>query len=267
MQFSIEITPKTDVAVLALLPPEVREVSITFLPGADDRDVIAQAQRVREAGFEPIPHIPARSVGDRPHLQHLLTRLRTTSQIRKVLVIGGSCDPIGNYTSTLQLLQTGLFEGLQVGIAGHPEGMPHLSNEECDAVLYQKIRFARESGLELFIITQWSMNPAAVLHWLDRIQSFNTLPIYLGIPGPASLTSLMRFAAICGIRASWTSLRQQSGKLGQLLTVQTPDFLLEALGDRIDHFHVYTFGGVARTAEWLSSIMAESPQMLVGARK
>lgn len=262
--FSIEITPKTNVTVLASLPSAIREVSITFLPGAADWDVIAQAQRVRQHGFEPIPHIPARSIRDPRHLKSLLTQLRDTAQIRKVLVIGGSCAPIGDYTTTLQLLETGLFEGLQVGIAGHPEGMPHLSNDECDAVLRQKNQFAQETGLELFIITQWSMNPETVLQWCDRIQSFNTLPIYLGIPGPASLTSLMKFAAICGVRASWTGLRQQSGKLGQLLTVQTPDFMVEALQYRIDHFHVYTFGGVNRTADWLSQVTEEC-QMPVSA--
>lgn len=256
-EFSVEVTPKTSRAALLALPSSVRQVSITFLPGADERDVIAQAQRVRQAGFEPIPHLPARSIRNQAHLQTILTHLRDTAQIRQALVIGGSRDPIGDYTSTLQLLKTGLFEGLQVGIAAHPEGMPHLSDAACDAVLRQKVQFAQETGLQLFLITQWSMNPAAVHRWLDRIQSFNTFPIYLGIPGPASLTSLMKFAAICGVRASWTGLRQQSGKLGQLLTLQTPDALVEALGDRIDHFHVYTFGGISQTATWLHQAMAE----------
>ncbi|MBE9102731.1 hypothetical protein [Vacuolonema iberomarrocanum] len=265
MEFSIEITPKADVATLASLPPSVREVSITLLPGADEREAIAQAQRVRAAGFEPIPHIPARSIRNPAHLESFLTQLRTTAHIRKALVIGGSRDSIGDYTSTLQLLETGLFEGLQVGIAGHPEEMPYLSEAECDEVLRQKIQFAEKTGLELFIVTQWSMDPAAVLRWCDRIQPFNPLPIYLGIPGPASLTSLMKFAAICGVRASWTGLRQQSGKLGQLLTVQTPDFLIDALQHQVDHFHVYTFGGVNRTAEWLNQVAADPSRFVMSA--
>lgn len=263
--FSIEITPKTDVAVLSALPSSVQEISITFLPGAADWDVIAQAKRVREAGFDSIPHIPARSIRNRQHLATVLSQLRQTAQIQKCLVIGGSCNPVGDYTTTLQLLETGLFEGLQVGIAGHPEGMPHLTDADCDMVLRQKNQFAKDSGLELFIITQWSMNPQAVLKWYDRIQPFNTLPIYLGIPGPASLTSLMKFAAICGVRASWTGLRQQSDKLGQLLTIQTPDFLIEALGDRIDHFHIYTFGGISQTATWLCNLTENPPQIPIRA--
>jgi methylenetetrahydrofolate reductase (NADPH) len=249
MQFSIEVTSNT---TLVPLPSAVQEVSITYLPGADDQDIISQSQRVQALGYQPIPHIPARSMRDRAHLESFLTRLRDTVDLKKVLVIGGSRDAIGDYTSTLQLLETGLFEGLQVGIAGHPEGMPQLCDDDCDAVLYAKNQFARATGQQLFIVTQWVMRPQAVLDWLDRIQSFNTLPIYLGIPGPASVQTLMKFAGICGVRASLTGLKHQSGKLGQLLMAQTPDAIVDALHHRVDHFHLYTFGGVKQTAAWIS---------------
>ena len=249
MQFSIEVTPNTS---LVRLPSAVRDISITFLPGADDRDIVAQAARIQSLGYQPIPHIPARSIRDRAHLDSFLTRLRDTVDLKKVLVIGGSRDAIGSYTSTLQLFDTGLFEGLQVGIAGHPEGMPHLNEDECDAVLYAKNQYAKATGLQLFIVTQWTMQPQTVIQWLDRIQSFNTLPICLGIPGPASVQTLMKFAAICGVRASLTGLKYQSGKLGQLLMAQTPDAIVDALQHRVDHFHLYTFGGVKRTAAWIS---------------
>jgi len=250
MQFSIEVTPKVDVSEL---PKQVREVSITYLPGADYRDVVAQAVRLRQLGFEPIAHVPARTIRDRAHLTSYLAALKTEADIRQVLLIGGSPDrPLGPFTSTLDLLETGLFEGLRVGVAGHPEGMPVLSERECDRLLALKNQYARDTETEMFIMTQWSLDVQTIHRWLDRIASFNTLPVYLGIPGPTSPATLLKFAQICGVKTSLLGLRNQSGRLGKLLTVQTPDYLVDGLAGRIHHFHIYTFGGVKRSRDWLT---------------
>ncbi len=251
MQFSIEVTPKVDVAAL---PKQVREVSITYLPGADYRDVVAQAARLRQLGFDPIPHVPARSLRDLAHLYDYLAALRDQAQVRQVLVIGGSPDrPVGPFSSTLDLLETGLFDGLRVSVAGHPERMPVLDEEECDHILTLKNQYARDTGTDMFIMTQWTMDVATINAWLDRISAFNILPIYLGIPGPTSPAALLKFAKLCGVKTSLLGLRQQSGRLGKLLTVQTPDYLVDALEGRIQHFHLYTFGGVRPTVEWLAT--------------
>ncbi|MGF1496719.1 MAG: hypothetical protein ACFB8W_07825 [Elainellaceae cyanobacterium] len=263
MDFSLEVTPKTDAAQLAALPATVREVSITFLPGADSAEVVTQAQRVRQAGYEPIPHIPARSLRDRPHLQTFLSQLREQAQIRKVLVIGGSREPVGEYTTTLQLLETGLFKDLQVGLAGHPEGSPHLSLQQGEAVLRHKVEFAQRAGLEVFVVTQWSLNPEALINWLKSLQTFHGGSVYLGIPGPATPTALMKYATICGVKASLWGLRRQSRQLAQWMAIQTPDFLVDALQPHVQHFHVYTFGGLERTATWLHEQLALAPNPTV----
>ncbi|MEM9907320.1 MAG: methylenetetrahydrofolate reductase, partial [Cyanobacteria bacterium P01_D01_bin.44] len=234
------------------LPKTIQEVSITFLPGTDYQDVIAQAIQLRKQGFEPIPHIPARSLRSRLDLSDFMMRLRHEACIRQVLLIGGSpTEPMGPYASTLDLLDTGLFEGLRIGVAGHPEGTPQLSGDQSDQILALKNAYARDTGTEMFVVTQWSLDVDAIATWLDRIEAFNTLPIYLGIPGPTTPASLLKFARICGVKASLIGLRHQSARLGQLITVQTPDYLIDALQNRVDHFHLYTFGGIKRTREWL----------------
>lgn len=249
MQFSIEVTPKVDVSEV---PQQVREVSITYLPGADYREVVAQAVRLRQLGFEPIAHVPARTIRDRAHLTRYLTALKTEADIRQVLLIGGSPDrPLGPFTATLDLLETGLFNGLRVGVAGHPEGMPVLSERECDRLLALKNQYARDTGTEMFVMTQWSLDVQTIHRWLDRIEAFNTLPIYLGIPGPTSPATLLKFAKLCGVKTSLLGLKQQSSRLGKLLTVQTPDYLVDGLAERIHHFHIYTFGGIKRSRDWL----------------
>ncbi|MGD1861864.1 MAG: hypothetical protein ACFB0E_18070 [Leptolyngbyaceae cyanobacterium] len=255
MQFSMEVTPKADVSEM---PKSIREVSITYLPGADYRAVVAQAALLRRLGFEPIPHVPARSIRDRPHLATYLAALRHEAQICQVLIIGGSPEqPVGPFSSTLELLETGLFHGLRIGVAGHPEGMPVLSEPESDRFLALKTQYARDTGTDMFIMTQWSLDLPTIHRWLDRIASFNTLPINLGIPGPTTPAMLLKFAGICGVKTSLLGLRTQSGRLGKLLTVQTPDYLIDGLAGRIDRFHIYTFGGVKRSTDWLTARQSE----------
>lgn len=257
MNFSIEITPKSNPSEL---PHNIQEVSITFLPGADYQDVVAQAKRLRQKGFEPIPHVPARSIRSQHHLYDFVSQLRDEAQIRQMLLIAGSpAEPLGPYASTMDLLETRLFDGLRVGVAGHPEGMPQFNEEVCDRILALKNTYAQDTGTEMFVMTQWSLDVKTISHWLNRIESFNRLPIYLGIPGPTTPTSLLKFARICGVKTSLLGLRQQSVRLGQLLTIQTPNYLVDAFSDRIDHFHLYTFGGIKRTGAWLTQ---QQPEIL-----
>ncbi|MEM1278685.1 MAG: methylenetetrahydrofolate reductase, partial [Cyanobacteria bacterium P01_H01_bin.152] len=106
---------------------------------------------------------------------------------------------------------------------------------------------------EMFIMTQWSLDVATIHRWLERLETFNTLPIYLGIAGPTTPTTLLKFAKLCGVKTSLLGLRHQSGRLGKLLTVPTPDALVDGLAGRIDHFHIYTFGGLQRSRDWLAT--------------
>lgn len=258
MNFSLEVTHKTDIASIADLPPQLRDISITFLPGANYLDVVEQAKLLRLNGFNPIPHIAARSLKNRAELADFVQRLRAEASIQQAFVIGGDREPIGSYTATLELLETGLLDGLKIGVAGHPEGTPHLSSDACDAILLQKNQYAKATGTEMYIVTQWSLNPNSVIDWLERIQSFNTLPIRVGIPGPATLPSLLKFAAICGVRTSLGAFSRQSRKLTQLATLQTPDYLIDALAPHIDQFHIFPFGGLKRTREWLAPKLVNS---------
>ena len=44
--------------------------------------------------------------------------------VKQALVIGGSREPVGKFDSSIQILETGFFDGIKIGIAGHPEGSP-----------------------------------------------------------------------------------------------------------------------------------------------
>ncbi|WAL59114.1 methylenetetrahydrofolate reductase [Thermocoleostomius sinensis] len=250
MEFSLEITPK---ATVTDIPRSIQDVAITFLPQSNDLDVVQQAVNLRQHGFNPIPHIPARRIRDFNQLRDFVQRLRNEAGVQQVLVIGGDGKPTGDYNASLQLLETGLLDGLKIGVAGHPEGTSYLSSEACDRVLFLKNQYAKNTGSELYIVTQWSLSPESIIAWLERIRTFNTLPVRIGIPGPTTLPALMKFAMICGVKTSLNALKQQPQKLTQLMTVQTPDFLVDALQPYVDQFHLFPFGGLKRTGDWLEA--------------
>ena len=92
MNFSIEITIKTDLSVL----PKVKDVYITMLPGNDYRDVANKASELVKAWFNPVPHFPARSIKNKDELKDYVNRCKDGG-VKQALVIGGSAQPIGDF--------------------------------------------------------------------------------------------------------------------------------------------------------------------------
>ena len=117
MNFSLEITMKTDLSVL----PKLNDVYITMLPGNDYREVANKAKELVQSGFNPIPHFPARSIKNLDELKNYVGMCKDFG-VKQALVIGGSAKPIGDYHCSLQILETGLFQGMKIGIVDTPMG-------------------------------------------------------------------------------------------------------------------------------------------------
>ena len=137
MNFSLEIGPKTDIDTL----PELKDVYITFLPGGDHKETANQAGELVKKGCNPIPHIPARSIENDNHLKEYVDMCKDLG-VKQCLVIGGSREPVGKFESSIQLLETGFFDGLKIGIAGHPEGSPDISDSELEKAMQDKKPYA-----------------------------------------------------------------------------------------------------------------------------
>ena len=133
MNFSLEISPKTELDTL----PALKDVYVTMLPGGDYKDTADQAIKLVEKGFNPIPHFPARSIESDIQLKEYVARCKDRG-VKQALVIGGSREPIGKFDSSKQLLETGYFEGIKIGIAGHPEGSPDISDSELEKAMKDK---------------------------------------------------------------------------------------------------------------------------------
>jgi len=263
--FTAETTPGAAAKIAdyrAMLRPGTT-VYITFLPGSSFDDTVAVAARLRREGFEPVPHLAARSIPGARFLDDALARLRGEADVTQVLAIAGAVSaPVGELADTMQLLETGLLDrhGItRVGLAGHPEGSPDISEEAIAAALAWKNELARRSDARFHLVTQFCFEAAPVIAWARRIQAEgNRLPIHVGLPGLASLKALIAHAKACGVGPSMRFLTRQARNVTRLMRVSAPDRQVAELAAYaaadpqcgIAGVHMYPLGGLTRTARW-----------------
>ncbi|OYY90332.1 MAG: 5,10-methylenetetrahydrofolate reductase [Sphingomonas sp. 28-66-16] len=264
--YSLEITAK-DIDALRAAAPAIAErtpVAITFLPGETMDARIAAAVAVRALGFEPMPHLSARRIGSLAELEQIVAR--TTAEAgaeRMFLVAGDPPQPAGPFADTLSLLRTGLFErhGIKaIGIAGHPDGHPAMDTAGLWQALDDKRADIAARGMATLIVTQFGFDADPFLAWLRELRDRGIdAPVRIGVPGPAGIKTLLRFAMHCGVGASTSVMAKYGVSITQLLGTAGPDKLVDNLARGLgpDHgavrLHFYPFGGLARTVEWIGN--------------
>ncbi|MGS2722202.1 methylenetetrahydrofolate reductase [Porticoccus sp. GXU_MW_L64] len=262
--YSLEITAREQQALRDVSPllKQGAAVSIPYLP-TDDADArIGAACTVRSLGFEPMPHLSARRISSVEELQQTVQRCVAEAQVDRVLIIAG--DPPkaqGPFEDTMQLLQTGIFEqsGIKVvGIGGHPDGHPEINDDVLWKFLKIKISEIEKRGMTPFIVTQFVFDPESLLRWLCELRERGIeVPVRVGVPGPANIKRLMKFAKICGVGASMSVLKKYGISLGRLMNVAGPEKLVDALAERFSsehgrvRLHFYPFGGIEETIRWI----------------
>lgn len=267
--FSIEVTPKTlaKQADISGLFPQHTRVYIACLPGEPWQDVVSAAERVRANGLIPVPHIAARSLIDQADLDAYVTALARQAKVDQVLVVGGGTDrPVGQFSGTLALLETGILEGhgiRAIGLAGHPEGHRELPEPAIAATLEDKWGYDEKTTASCRLVTQFLFDAAPLIAWERALRAAgNPLPIHVGIPGPATIKTLLNYAKMCGVGNSMRVLTRRGGSLLRLAGLSFPDRLLTALAHhqeednatRIERLHFYPFGGIGRTAHWINAV-------------
>ena len=263
--FTLETTPGSAAKV-----PDFREhvrpgttIYITFLPGSDFNDTIAVATRLRKEGFNPVPHFSARSIENKSALERSLKRVVEEAGVTQALLVAGAVSaPIGEFSDTMQLLETGLFDKYgvrRIGVAGHPEGCSDIPDEAVKHALKWKNDFAIRTGAQIYVVTQFCFEAAPIIKWDKHIQAEgNQLPIHIGIPGLATIKTLMGHAKACGIGPSMRFITRQAMNVAKLLTVSAPDRLVADLAAYqasdpscgIRGVHVYPLGGLKKSAQW-----------------
>jgi methylenetetrahydrofolate reductase (NADPH) len=254
-------------------------VYVTFLPGSDFADTVATVRRLKEEGFNPVPHFAARSIPSAKFLEENLASLQGETGVTEGLLIGGGVDqPVGDFGSSIEVLQTGLFEkyGMQkMGLAGHPEGSPDISPADCALAIKQKNDFAKQTDLSLYLATQFAFEAAPIFAWEKQIRAAgNELPVHIGVPGLATIKTLMRHAAHCGVGASvrfltrnpmnMVKLSLKDSFLGQFVNAPSsePSQLMRDIVTGVDsdpdcliaQCHLYPLGGLVKSAQWMYKV-------------
>lgn len=260
--FSIEATRPSaaDIAALAVLEPGTR-VYLSAIPNRPADESVATAVQVRAAGLEPVPHVAVRNFASEGALDDFLAQLNGEAGVDSVLVIAGDRSECGPFRRALDAIDSGVLRrrGIRtIGIAGYPEGHPRIGEEELNRALREKIAAAEATGLAVEIVTQFCFDARTVLDFIARLRAFGfDHRLRIGLVGPTSLTSLMRYASRCGVRASAQGLARRAGLMRQMFAMATPDDLVRALADAapkgvVPHF--FSFGGIPATGRWARAV-------------
>jgi methylenetetrahydrofolate reductase (NADPH) len=246
------------------------DVTITFLPGDNYRHNVETASALRRAGYNPVPHIAAREMPSREALDDFLARARGEADVTRVVLIAGDLALAkGPLRSSLDVCASGLIEArgiLSVSVAGHPEGHPYLSAANAFKVLEAWRDWGQLTKIRVDVVTQFCFESAPILGWIGELDARGiSLPVIVGLAGPATPATLTKFALRCGIGNSMRSLRSQIGRFGRLLTDTGPDDVIRGLQSApkaatapIAGFHLFPFGGLRKAGEWLRSYRQET---------
>jgi len=266
--FSLEATRPSadDVADLADTAPKGTRVYVSAVSTHLARESIEAAIELCKAGFEPVPHLAVRNFATADELDDFLARMSGEAGVQRALVIAGDRDePAGDFRSSVEVIDSGALQRhgiVEIGIAGYPDGHPRIPQLDLDRALAEKLRAAETTGVAVHIVTQFCFDGAAIVKWLLRLRGFGIEhPVRVGLAGPTNLSTLLRYARRCGVRASAQGLARQAGLVRQLFAMSAPDALVRALAQaRADRHvgeiapHFFSFGGLARTARWAEAV-------------
>jgi len=267
--YSIEVMPRTAAKVedfRALLPAGTR-VYIAHIEGTPIEDMVDTARRIAAEGYDVMPHFPARIIKDKATLENWIAMYQGEADVKQGLMLaGGVAEPHGEFSDSMQLLDTGLFDKAgfeRLHIAGHPEGNkdidPSGGSANVDAALQWKQDFSQRSDAKMAIATQFAFEAAPIIEWANGVKAAGVdIPIHIGIAGPAKLQTLIKFAIACGVGPSLKVLQKRAMDVSKLLLPYEPTEVLTDLANHkaanpefnIDSVHFFPLGGIKTNANW-----------------
>ena len=239
-------------------------VAVTCSPSKGVEVTLDMSERIAARGFKVVPHVAAKMVRDRAHLREIMARL-DDMPIMSLFVPGGDATkPAGVYETALDLLRDiadfdHRFE--DIGVAGHPEGHPSVSDEVLLRELIKKQEFSN------YLVTQMCFDADVIGSWIRRMRSAGvTLPVWLGLPGVSNRATLMTTSLRIGVGNSLRYLKNHGKIAMRLLKTRDyrPDKLLFGLAPYLSDpeldirgHHIYCFNQVAKSEQWRNEFLAE----------
>ncbi len=247
-----------------LLPTGGR-IYVNAVAGENPEARITTAAQLTAYGYQPVPHIAARRMRTAEELDDYLAGFVQRAGVGEILVIGGDVtEPLGPYGGALDVITSGLpaRHGIKrIGVAGYPDGHPDIETKALNRALEAKLAACRTAAIDPYIVTQFSFQAGSIIDWCRAIHDRHPdLRIHAGIPGPAKLGTLLRFARICGVQSSMKKLLANKKTGLELLRRAAPWEQIEAIGQyRLEtgrplSAHLFTFGGLAEIVSWLQEV-------------
>lgn len=268
--FSIEVTPRAASKIENFSDhiPQGTLVYIAHIEGTPIDDMIQTAKKINDQGFIPMPHFPARIIKDKNTLHEWVSKYQNEANVTNgLLIAGGSNKPYGEYDSSIQLIESEVFDKAnfkRLHIAGHPEGSkdidPDGTTANVDSALSWKNEFSKRTDSEMAITTQFSFDSQTVIKWADDIKSKGIdIPIHIGIAGPAKLQTLLRYSLECGVGASIKIIQKRAKDLTKLLLPYKPTTIINELAEHksanpdfnIDKVHFFPLGGIKQVSDFI----------------
>jgi len=267
--FSIEVMPRTadKVASFRDILPAGTRVYIAHIEGTPITDMVRTARRLTDEGFPVMPHFPARLLKGRDELAEWIAQYQGEAGVSQALLLGGGpTTPAGSFENSMQMIETGLFDGFKhLHVAGHPEGNRDIDPDGSDRMVMQAVKwkqaFAGRTDASVAITTQFCFEAAPVIAWANRLADEGVdLPIHIGIAGPAKLNTLIKYAMSCGVGPSMHVLQRRAKDVTKLLMPYEPTELLTELAAYkarhpafgIEQVHFFPLGGIAANASWVT---------------
>ena len=271
--YSIEVIPRSAAKIesfVDVLPKNTR-VYIAHIQKEDITAMVATAKRLNDEGFAVMPHITARMIKNHAMLNDWISMYQNEAGVDEALLLaGGPNKPVGDFDSSIQLIESGLFDKAgfkRLHIAGHPEGSididPDGGIKNVSEALSWKQEFSKRTDASMAIVTQFCFDADVVKKWAGDIKNNGIdIPIHIGISGPAKLQTLLKFSIECGIGASMKVLSKRAKDITKLLLPYKPTQILKDLAEykskdtelNIEQVHFFPFGGIKQTADWLEDI-------------
>ncbi|KAG8467680.1 hypothetical protein KFE25_006732 [Diacronema lutheri] len=287
--FTIELMPRvvlqeSNAPLLRRIPPGTR-VFLPHLPTTAVDELVAASVAVLSAGLRPVPHIAARRwrhASEAERALHALSRSAGQSADGlELLVIGGTERSQRNtadgavddaddhqppFVDSLALITSGLLSAANVravAIASHPEGMPGVPRAIADRALSDKVAALRAASIQPSAVTQVCFDASALRAHVLSLPALGLRRASLSVVGPVQPAVLAKYARACGVAPPKASpfgappayspgafLRElealsSEGRDGAPAAHGEPATAVELA------MHVFPFGGLAATLDWL----------------
>ena len=255
--------------------PAGMTVTVTASPVKGLGPTIELAERLAARGYRVVPHLAARSVASEAHLAEIIARLKACG-VDDVFVPGGDAShPAGPFEGALPLLERLAELGgpfARIGITGYPESHPKIHDDITIQAMWDKRRYAT------YIVSNVCFDAAQLGRWIQRIRARGvTLPLYVGLAGPAERTRLLRMAAVAGASESARFITRHPGWILRFWMPggYSPDRMLERAGpvlaapaSGVAGLHLFTFNQLQQAEQWRRAALErtgiDNPQRLAG---